>query len=411
MSNNCYVCRVHLQRVITVSWYRRRRTCDSIIIDWLLGVDGDDALTTQEPSHTVVATTTESVGEARTSNIPLFLFGILCILLGLTIYSFSIVFAIIRVAFHVGQLGTWNQIVVWCSYIPSSVGVLLAAADLALLLPRKRRLSRQHPLEPVNDRQVVVALTAYNDQASIAAAVEDFLNNPFVQRVIVVDNNSTDRTAELARKAGAYVVTETLPGYGRCVYRGLQEALAEPSVDLVVLCEGDMTFRANDLDKLLAFIDHADVVNGTRIVEQLREYSTQLSTFMYYGNFFVGKLLEAKHLGRGTFTDVGTTYKVLRRASLARLLPTLNPAINLEFNAHFLDTALSSGERVVECPITFHRRVGVSKGGNASNFRALKVGVRMISGLCFGWPSRLGQPAVPAPPAQGARGRAAASGS
>jgi hypothetical protein len=37
----------------------------------------------------------------------------------------------------------------------------------------------------------------------------------------------------------------------------------------------------------------------------------------------------------------------------------LNPAVNLEFNAHFLDTALDSGERVVECPITFHPRVGV----------------------------------------------------
>jgi hypothetical protein len=51
----------------------------------------------------------------------------------------------------------------------------------------------------------------------------------------------------------------------------------------------------------LAYINHADIVNGTRIVEQLREYSTQLSPFMYYGNFFVGKMLELKHLGRGYF--------------------------------------------------------------------------------------------------------------
>ena len=63
---------------------------------------------------------------------------------------------------------------------------------------------------------------------------------------------------------------------------------------LIVLCEGDMTFRAEDIEKLLAYIDHADIVNGTRIVEQLREYSTQLSTFMYYGNFVVGKLLGAE---------------------------------------------------------------------------------------------------------------------
>ena len=77
---------------------------------------------------------------------------------------------------------------------------------------------------------------------------------------------------------------------------------------------------------------------------------------MYYGNFFVGKLLELKHLGRGTFTDVGTTYKLLRRDSLTRLMPILNPAINLEFNAHFMDMALASGERLLECPITFDFR-------------------------------------------------------
>lgn len=58
------------------------------------------------------------------------------------------------------------------------------------------------------------------------------------------------------------------------------------------------TFRARDIDKFLAYLPHAELVNGTRIVEQLRAYITQLNTFMYYGNFFVGKLLEIKHLGK-----------------------------------------------------------------------------------------------------------------
>lgn len=281
----------------------------------------------------------------------------------------------------------WNAAIVWYSGIPFTFGLLLAGLDLALLLPAKRRHSRRNELVPVDDRRVVVALTAYNDEKSIGEAVLDFRSHPFVRRVIVVDNNSRDKTGEVAASAGARVVTETNPGYGRCVYRCFEEALNEDT-DLIVLCEGDMTFRANDLEKLLAYIDHADIVNGTRIVEQLREYSTQLSTFMYYGNFFVGKLLELKHFGRGTFTDVGTTYKLMRRASLQPLMSLLNPEINLEFNAHFLDTALASGARLVECPITFHARVGVSKGGNVSNIRALRVGLRMIAGLCFGWPRR-----------------------
>jgi hypothetical protein len=322
----------------------------------------------------------------RLEDIPLFFFGSLFVILGLTMYFFGEFVSIIRLTLHLGEpFRGWNQAIVWYSGMPFTLGLFLAAADLVLLLPGKRRRSLSHILEPVLDRHVVVALTAYNDEGSIGDAVADFRGHPLVKKIIVVENNSSDATAEVASAAGAVVVTEMNPGYGRCVYRCFQEALAEQDQELIVLCEGDMTFRAKDLEKLLAYIDHADVVNGTRIVEQLREYSTQLSTFMYYGNFFVGKLLELKHLGRGTFTDVGTTYKLVRRSCLERLMARLNPAINLEFNAHFLDTALASGERVVECPITFHPRVGVSKGGNTSNLRALRVGIRMMAGLCCGW--------------------------
>jgi hypothetical protein len=316
---------------------------------------------------------------------PLFFLGSLLALVALAVYFVGILFSVFRLVLDLREpFRSWNTAIVWYSGVPFTLGVGLAALDLALLLPAKRQNSRRKVLDPILDKRVVVALTAYNDEESIGLAVTDFVNHPLVDCVIVVDNNSRDKTSNVALQAGARVVVERQPGYGRCVYRCLQEALGEGR-ELIVLCEGDMTFRANDLEKFLAYINHADVVNGTRIVEQLREYSTQLSTFMFYGNFFVGKLLELKHLGRGTFTDVGTTYKLLRRESLQRLMPLLNPAINMEFNAHFLDTALASGERLVECPITFHSRVGTSKGGNANNARAFMVGLRMIAGLCFGW--------------------------
>ncbi len=261
----------------------------------------------------------------------------------------------------------------------------LAAVDLFVFLPRKR----QRPdvvMEPPGVRDLTVVLTAFNDEASIALAVDDFRAHPLVRRVIVVDNNSTDRTGEVASAHGAIVVREPRPGYGRCVYRALQEGLNYSDTELTLLCEGDMTFRAYDIDKFMSYIAHADIVNGTRIVEQLRAHRTQLTAFMYYGNFFVGKLLEAKHLGKGTFTDVGTTYKLCRNSALRALLPFLNPAINLEFNAHLLDTALGGPFHIVECPITFHDRVGLSKGGNASNRRAFGVGMRMIRGIVTGWP-------------------------
>ena len=165
------------------------------------------------------------------------------------------------------------------------------------------------------------------------------------------------------------------------MFRCLSETLNYEDSELIVLCEGERTFRAFDIDKLVAFAPHADIVNGTRTVKCLRGYAMQLSTFMYYGNLFVGKLLEAKHLGRTTITDVGTTYKLCRGSALLQLLPRLSPAVNLEFNAHFIDAALEHGLTIVECPITFHERVDVSKGANASNLRAFITGCRMI----FGW--------------------------
>jgi len=342
-----------------------------------------------EPNIAHPGTKAQAEAEARHGEIPLFLFGVLFIVLGLAVYFSGIVLSIFRLVLNLAEpFRRWNEAIIWYSGVPTTVGLVLAAVDLVFLLPGKRTRARVEALPPVTDRLVVAVLTAYNDEKSIAGAVEDFRNHPAVRRVIVVDNDSQDTTAELARRAGAHVVTENMRGYGRCVYRCFQEALAEEDCELIVLCEGDLTFRAADLEKLFAYIDHAAIVNGTRIVEQLRDYSTQLSTFVYYGNFFVGKLLELKHLGRGTFTDVGTTYKLMRRSSLKRLMPLLNPAVNLEFNAHFLDTALATGERVVECPITFHSRVGLSKGGNMNNATAFRVGVHMMAGLLFGWRRR-----------------------
>jgi glycosyltransferase involved in cell wall biosynthesis len=309
----------------------------------------------------------------------------LSVCLGLVVYLFGVLLVLPRYLLGLNAfLLPINEWIVWYSGVLIMAGFALALGDLLFLFRIKRRHNRVR-VDDISNLGLTVALTAYNDEESISSAVSDFLSHPMVRRVIVVSNNSTDATFERAAAAGAITVNETAPGYGRCVFRCLSEGLSYDDTDLIVLCEGDRTFRAFDIDKLLAFAPHADIVNGTRTVECLRQYSTQLSTFMYYGNFFVGKLLEAKHLGRSTITDVGTTYKLCRKSALAQLLPQLCPAVNLEFNGHFLDTALENGFTVVECPITFHERVGVSKGGNTSNLRALKVGCRMMIGIIFGW--------------------------
>jgi glycosyltransferase involved in cell wall biosynthesis len=263
-------------------------------------------------------------------------------------------------------------------------GFILILIDISALSPH-RRAKMLAVNSDIQSAKITVVLTAYNDEESIGAAVDDFKNAPNVVRVIVVDNSSSDNTVNNAQLAGAIVVKETRPGYGQCVYRALEEGARFTDTDLVALCEGDSTFRAADLQKFLTYIEHGEVINGTRIVEQLREPLTQLTNFMYFGNFFVAKILELKHLGRGTITDVGTTYKMCKSSFLRNNLKNYNRNINLEFNAHFLDVTLSRGHRIVEIPITFHPRVGTSKGGNSSNSRALMVGIKMILGIYLGW--------------------------
>lgn len=316
--------------------------------------------------------------------LPFLLYGVLGVGLGFGMYLLGITLVVPRAFGLDHALRPFNEAVVWYSGIPTTAGLLLGGIDLFVLFPLKRSRSGVR-YEAPTAAKVTVALTAYNDEASIGLSVADFLAHPLVDRVIVVSNASTDRTVEHATAAGAHTVVERRQGYGQCVHRCLSEAVRQSGAELIVLCEGDRTFRADDLDKFLAYAPHADIVNGTRTVERLRQYETQLSTFMYFGNLAVGKLLEAKHLGKVTITDVGTTYKLCRRDALLALLPRLNPEINLEFNAHFLDLALRQGLAVVECPVTFHARVGVSKGGNLNNLRALRVGCRMILGVVFGW--------------------------
>jgi hypothetical protein len=262
------------------------------------------------------------------------------------------------------------------------LGVIMVLVEL-LWMKKDNRIVQNNPVS--QDEKLTVVLTAYNDELSIKEAVRDFQAHPRVQRVIVISNNSSDRTMEFAKETGAIVYNETLQGYGACVYRALTEGMNQTDTTLTLLCEGDCTFRAHDIEKFLAYLPHADIVNGSRIVEQLRTGGSQLTTFMYYGNFFVGKLLEFKHVEQGTLTDVGTTYKLCRNNALQQLLPHLSPKVNLEFNPYLLDTALEMKMKIVECPITFYPRVGASKGGNRNNLVALNLGLRMMFGLIISW--------------------------
>ena len=103
-----------------------------------------------------------------------------------------------------------------------------------------------------------VIIPAWNEAETISYVVKDFL--PYSKSVIVMDNLSSDGTAEIARESGAVVYSEKLVGYGDAIKKGLDRAQS----DILVIVEGDGTFRAKDLPKLLSYLNDSDAVIGSR---------------------------------------------------------------------------------------------------------------------------------------------------
>lgn len=201
---------------------------------------------------------------------PFLLWGVVFVCIGTAMYLCGILMVIPRYLLGMNAiLLPLNEWIVWYSGMPMTLGFTLILIDLLLFFPHKRSNGVVRD-DTIADRRVTVTLTAYNDELSIGDAVADFLAHPMVRRVIVVSNNSTDSTLERAREAGAMVFNETSQGYGRCVFRCLKEAVDLNEAELIILCEGDRTFRASDIEKFLAYAPHADIVNGTRTVERLR---------------------------------------------------------------------------------------------------------------------------------------------
>ncbi len=226
-------------------------------------------------------------------------------------------------------------------------------------------------------KTVSVVFPAYNEAANIGRAVREFRAVPVVDEILVVDNNSRDGTADLARAAGARVVTETRQGYGNALRRGLREAAG----DYVILAEPDGTFVATDIVKLLAYADEFDMVMGTRTTRELIWDQANMGWFLRVGNVAVAKLLQLLFDGP-SLSDCGCTMRLIRREALLKIVDRLTVG-----GSHFLPEmvvlALLRGLRVIEIPVNYRGRVGESKI-TGSLKGTLRTGLRMI-GLILGY--------------------------
>lgn len=233
----------------------------------------------------------------------------------------------------------------------------------------------------------VAVLTAYNDELSIGLAVKEFKQIPSIREVIVVDNNSTDRTAAIARTDGATVISEPRQGYGYACMGGLQYALDQTTADWIVLAEGDMTFFSEDTEKLLPYLEDCDLVLGTRTTRVLTREGSQMDWFMAWGNMFLAFLIRLRYwdpvfMGQARLTDVGCTFRAIRREPLRKLMSNLTVGGHY-FSPHMILVALRDGLKVVEVPVKFRERVGTSKGAGGDRRRAMSIGLQMLSEITF----------------------------
>lgn len=191
------------------------------------------------------------------------------------------------------------------------------------------------------------------DEAEALPAVLRGIPRPPADRVVVVDNGSSDDTAGVARRHGAEVVHQPHRGYGRACLAGLAHLEAEPP-DIVVVLDGDNSDHPGDLHALLRplLAGDADMVCGSR-VERARPGA--LPPHVRWGNRLATGLIRLLFGHR--YRDMGP-FRALRWSAL-RGLDLQQPTYG--WNAEMQVKALQRGLRVVEVPVRYRRRIGRSK--------------------------------------------------
>ena len=216
---------------------------------------------------------------------------------------------------------------------------------------------------------VALLIPALNEEASIGHVLSSLPEGVFSQ-IVVVDNGSTDRTAEVARALGATVVREPRRGYGRACLAGL--AALEANTDTVVFMDADSSDVPEEAGRLLEPIvsGSADLVIGSRVLGQAEPGA--LAPHQRFGNRLATSLVAWLYGFR--YTDLGP-FRAIRADRLRQLgMRDCDFGWTVEMQVR----ALRCGLRVVEVPVSYRRRIGTSK--ISGNLRAsLAAGWKIIS--------------------------------
>lgn len=239
-----------------------------------------------------------------------------------------------------------------------------------------------------NKHQVAVIIPCYNEADTIAKVLRSFhtarlAKASFSFDLIVVDNNSSDKTAEIAEQAGARVIFEKRKGKGNAMRAGFRSI--KPDAEFVVMIDGDNTYRPVEVLRMLEPLanNFCDVVVGSRLGGKI--HGNAMRSMNRGGNWMYTHLVRIIY--KVNVTDVLSGYFAWKREIVDQLLPHLRSngfAIEME-----MITKLSRMKcGVYSVPISYDPR------GGRTHLKPFKDGIRilktLLSNLRWQEPEKLG---------------------
>jgi len=201
---------------------------------------------------------------------------------------------------------------------------------------------------------IKVIIPAYNEQDSIAHVINDIPK--IVDEVIVISNNSTDKTELNAKNAGATVLTETKKGYGYACLKGLDYISKQKTKpDIIVFLDGDYSDYPEQLTEIVDPIINKDIdfVVGAR-VKKLRE-SGSMTPQQVFGNWLATFLM--KLFFGAKFSDLGPFRAIKYDKLLALEMEDKTYGWTVEMQLKVLKQKMT----YKEIPVKYRNRIGVSK--------------------------------------------------
>jgi glycosyltransferase involved in cell wall biosynthesis len=194
--------------------------------------------------------------------------------------------------------------------------------------------------------RVAVLIPCLNEAVSIEKVVQDFARELPQARIFVFDNDSTDGSGEIARRAGAQVIRSSGQGKGRVIRHMLDVVEA----DLYVLVDGDDTYAAEAAPEMLARLrqDHLDMLVGARL-DHYEEGAFR--PFHRFGNHLISRLISV--LFQTRLDDVLSGYRVLSK-TFVRVVRLRSRGFEVETEMTL--QALSKGLNIAEMPVQYVRR-------------------------------------------------------